>query len=137
MIFRQVVCRILIVTGRGKTMAIKTSEEYYESLKKTHPTTYILGEKVENPHDHPLIKHMVAGVAKTYDLTDDSEGRKKLVTKSDLTGEDTSRFVKFYTSQQDLQDKVEMLKYLSHEIGTCYMRCTGMDAINAVGIETY
>lgn len=118
-------------------MAIKTSEEYYESLKKTHPTTYILGEKVENPHDHPLIKHMVAGVAKTYDLTGDAEGRKKLVTKSDLTGEDTSRFVKFYTSQQDLQDKVEMLKYLSHEIGTCYMRCTGMDAINAVGIETY
>lgn len=118
-------------------MAIKTSEEYYESLKKTHPTTYILGEKVENPHDHPLIKHMVDGVAKTYDLTDDAEGRKKLVTKSDLTGEDTSRFVKFYTSQQDLQNKIEMLKYLSHEIGTCYMRCTGMDAINAVGIETY
>lgn len=118
-------------------MAIKTTEEYYESLRKTHPTTYILGEKVENPHDHPLIKHMVAGVAKTYDLTDDPEGREKLVTKSDLTGEDTSRFVKFYKSQEDLQAKVEMLKYLSHEIGTCYMRCTGMDAINAVGIETY
>ncbi len=118
-------------------MAIKTSEEYYESLRKTHPTTYILGEKVENPHDHPLIKHMVAGVAKTYGLTEESEGKEKLVTKSDLTGEDTSRFVKFYKSQQDLQDKVEMLKYLSHEIGTCYMRCTGMDAINAVGIETY
>ena len=118
-------------------MAIKTKREYYESLRKTHPTTYILGEKVEDPHDHPLIKHMVAGVAKTYGLTEIPEGKEKLVTKSDLTGEDTSRFVKFYKSQKDLQDKVEMLKYLSHEIGTCYMRCTGMDAINAVGIETY
>jgi len=118
-------------------MAIKTREEYYESLRKTHPTTYILGEKVGKPHDHPLIKHMVAGVAKTYDLANDAEGKNKLVTQSDLTGKDTSRFVKFYTSRQDLQDKIEMLKYLSHEIGTCYMRCTGMDAINAVGIETY
>jgi len=118
-------------------MALKTRAQYYEALRATHPTAYILGEKVEKPHDHPLIKHMVAGVAKTYALAEEPEGRSFLVAKSDLTGEDTSRFVKLYKSQQDLRDKVEMLKYLSHEIGTCYMRCTGMDAINAVGIETY
>ena len=118
-------------------MAIRNKSGYYEALSKFHPTAYILGEKVEKAHEHPSIKHMVAGVAKTYDLTDVPEGREKLITKSDLTGEDTSRFVKFYKSQEDLQAKVEMLKYLSHEIGTCYMRCTGMDAIKAVGIETY
>jgi len=49
-------------------MALKTVEQYYESLKDLHPTAYILGEKVENVHEHPLIKHMTAAVAKTYEL---------------------------------------------------------------------
>jgi len=118
-------------------MAIKTPEQYYESLKDLHPTAYILGEKVDNPTEHPLIKHMTAAVAETYKMENDPEGRKHLVTKSDLIGEDVSRFVSFYKSPEDLMAKVRMLKFLSQRIGGCYMRCTGMDAINAVGIEVY
>jgi 4-hydroxybutyryl-CoA dehydratase/vinylacetyl-CoA-Delta-isomerase len=118
-------------------MAVKTVEEYYDSLRNLHPTAYILGEKIENPHEHPLIKHMVAGVAETFKMAYDPEGKKHLVTKSDLTGEEVSRFTKFYTSRDDLLAKVKMLKFLTQRIGTCFMRCTGMDAINAVGIETY
>ena len=116
-------------------MALKTREQYYDSLKGLHPTAYVLGEKVENSYEHPLIKHMVAGVAKTYDLAHDSEGKKYLVAKSELIGEEVSRFVKFYQSPDDLLAKVRMLKFLAQRIGTCFMRCTGMDAMNAVGIE--
>ncbi len=118
-------------------MAIKTPEQYYESLKDLHPTAYILGEKVDNPTEHPLIKHMTAAVAETYRLENDPEGREFLVSKSDLIKEDVSRFVKFYKGPDDLLAKVRMLKYLSQRVGGCYMRCTGMDAINSVGIETY
>jgi len=64
-------------------------------------------------------------------------GKKHLVAESKLIGEEVSRFVKFYESQDDLLAKVRMLKFLAQRIGTCFMRCTGMDAINAVGIETY
>lgn len=118
-------------------MAIKTKDEYHESLKELHPTTYILGEKVEDPYDHPLIRHMVAGVATTYELAHDPEGEKHLVANSELIGEKVSRFVKFYNSRDDLLAKVRMLKFLTQRIGTCFMRCTGMDALNAVGIEAY
>jgi len=118
-------------------VALKTREQYYQSLQKLHPTAYILGQKVDNPYEHPLIKHMVAGVSKTYDLTHDPEGRKNLVVKSKLIGEDVSRFVKFYESSDDLLGKVKMLRFLAQRIGTCFMRCTGMDAINSVAIETY
>ncbi len=118
-------------------MALKTSRQYYESLSNLHPVAYILGEKVENVHEHPLIKHMTAAVAKTFDLANDPEGRQYIITKSDLTGEDVSRFVKFYTSPEDLIAKVRMLKFLAQRIGGCYMRCTGMDAISSVGIELY
>jgi len=118
-------------------MALKTAEQYYQSLKDLHPMTYILGQKVENPYDHPLIKHMLAGVAQTYALAQDPEGKKYLVAESKLIGEEVSRFVKFYESPDDLLAKVRMLKFLAQRIGTCFMRCTGMDATSAVGIEAY
>jgi 4-hydroxybutyryl-CoA dehydratase/vinylacetyl-CoA-Delta-isomerase len=118
-------------------MALKTREQFYESLKDLHPTAYILGEKVENVHEHPLIKHMTAAVAKTYEMEHDEEGKKFLVAQSDLIGEEVSRFVKFYKSPDDLLAKVRMLKFLTQRIGGCFMRCTGMDAINSVGIEAY
>jgi 4-hydroxybutyryl-CoA dehydratase / vinylacetyl-CoA-Delta-isomerase len=118
-------------------MAIKTAQQYMESLKKLHPTAYILGEKVENVHEHPLISHMTAAVARTYEMENDPEGRKFVVTKSDLIDEDVSRFVKFYKSPDDLLAKVRMLKYIAQRIGGCFMRCTGMDALSSVGIEAY
>ncbi len=118
-------------------MAVKTAEEYYQSLAKLHPKAYILGEKVENVYEHPLIKHMLAGVAETFKQAHDPEGRKYLVASSDLIGEEVSRFVKFYKSPDDLITKVRMLKFLAQKIGTCFMRCTGMDAINSVAIEVY
>jgi 4-hydroxybutyryl-CoA dehydratase/vinylacetyl-CoA-Delta-isomerase len=80
---------------------------------------------------------MTAAVGRTFDLAHDPEGRQYLVTQSDLTGEEVSRFVKFYTSPDDLLAKVRMLKYIAQRIGGCYMRCTGMDALSSVGIELY
>ncbi len=118
-------------------MAIKTAEQYYESLKDLHPTAYILGQKVENVHEHPLIKHMTAAVARTYELENDPEGKKHLVTNSKLINEEVSRFVSFYESPDDLLAKVRMLKFIAQRIGGCYMRCTGMDGLNSVAIEVY
>jgi 4-hydroxybutyryl-CoA dehydratase/vinylacetyl-CoA-Delta-isomerase len=118
-------------------MALRTPAQYYKSLEKLHPVTYILGEKVENVYEHPLIRHMVAAVAKTFELENDPEAKKLLVTKSDLVPGEVSRFLSFYKSPEDLLAKVRMLKLMAQTIGGCYMRCTGMDAINSVGIEVY
>jgi 4-hydroxybutyryl-CoA dehydratase/vinylacetyl-CoA-Delta-isomerase len=118
-------------------MTLKTAAQYLASLKKLHPTVYILGERVTNAVEHPLIRGQIAGVAKTFELAHDPDGSKLLVTKSSLTGGEVSRFVKLYESVDDLTTKVKMLKFLSQRVGTCYMRCTGMDAINATAITTY
>jgi 4-hydroxybutyryl-CoA dehydratase/vinylacetyl-CoA-Delta-isomerase len=117
-------------------MALMTGKEYLASLGTLHPTVYILGQKVDNPYDHPLLKPMISGVARTYDLEHDPEGSKYLVTEN-KQGEKVSRFVKFYQSPDDLLAKVRMLRFLSNRIGTCFMRCTGMDGMNAVGTQVY
>jgi 4-hydroxybutyryl-CoA dehydratase/vinylacetyl-CoA-Delta-isomerase len=118
-------------------MAIKTTEEYYQSLKKVNPTAYVLGEKVKNIHAHPLIKGQIAGVAQTYALAADPEGQKLLTADSPLVKGKVNRFVKLYESSDDLVTKIKMLKFISQRVGTCYMRCTGMDAINATGLTTW
>ena len=118
-------------------MALKTAEQYYDSLRQMRPTAYILGEKVADITTHPLTKGQVAGVAQTFSLAHDPEGRKLLVAHSDLIGEEVNRFTKLYESVDDLLTKVRMLKFLSQRTGTCYMRCSGLDALNAVGVVTY
>ena len=118
-------------------MAVKTAQQYLHSLKALHPTVYILGEKVANVYEHPLISHMLNSVALTYELENDPEGKQYLVANSELIGEEVSRFVKFYMSPEDLLSKVRMLKFIAQRIGGCYMRCTGMDAISSVGVEIY
>ena len=118
-------------------MSVMTKSQYYKSLEKLHPAAYVLGQRVENPYEHPLIKHMVAGVARSYELANDPEGKKYIVARSGQTGDEVSRFVKFYDSAEDLLTKVKMLRFIAQRIGTCFMRCTGMDAINAIGVEVY
>jgi 4-hydroxybutyryl-CoA dehydratase/vinylacetyl-CoA-Delta-isomerase len=54
-------------------MALKTVEQYYQTLRAMHPTAYILGEWVKNPSEHPLIKRHCAVVAKTYGLAQEPE----------------------------------------------------------------
>jgi len=118
-------------------MALKTAEQYYASLRQMHPAAYILGERVPNAVDHSLIRGQVAGVAQTYALAQDPEGEKLLIADSRLIGGKVSRFVKLYENVDDLLTKVKMLQFLSQRIGTCYMRCTGMDALNAAAVVTY
>jgi len=118
-------------------MTVKTKEQYYDSLKQMNPTAYILGEKVPDAYKHPLIKGQVAAVAQTYTLAQEPEGRELLVADSSLIDEKVNRFVKLYKSADDLLQKVKMLKYISQRTGTCYMRCTGMDAINSTGVVSY
>jgi len=105
-------------------MALKTAQQYLESLYSLHPTVYILGEKVANPYDHPLLRPMINGVAKTYDLEHDPEGATHLVDKNER-GEQVSRFVKFYQGPDDLLAKVRMLR------STTATRNTGRTTGNA------
>ncbi|MGI6227594.1 MAG: 4-hydroxyphenylacetate 3-hydroxylase N-terminal domain-containing protein, partial [Peptococcales bacterium] len=42
---------------------MKTAQEYIESIKKLKFNVYILGEKVDNPADHPLVKPSLDAVA--------------------------------------------------------------------------
>jgi 4-hydroxybutyryl-CoA dehydratase/vinylacetyl-CoA-Delta-isomerase len=96
-------------------MAMMTGNQYIESLRKRGPITiYLLGEKVENPVDHPIIRASINTVALTYDLAHDPQFSKLMTAKSVLTGNTINRFCHLHTNTEDLQNKVKMQRLLVH-----------------------
>ena len=118
-------------------MALKTPEQYEESLRKLKFKVYLLGERVENPVDHPIIRPSMNSVKMTYALAQDPQHEDLMTATSHLTGQKINRFCHLHRSTEDLVKKVKMQRLLGQKTGACFQRCVGMDAINAVDSVTF
>ncbi|HBX43833.1 MAG TPA: 4-hydroxybutyryl-CoA dehydratase [Deltaproteobacteria bacterium] len=112
-------------------------KQYVESLKALRPRVYYQGEKLDAPYDHPAILPHVKTAAVTYDLAGDPKHADLMTATSHLTGETVSRFTHLFWSVDDLVRKIEMLRLIGQETGTCFQRCVGLDGINAIWSVTY
>jgi 4-hydroxybutyryl-CoA dehydratase/vinylacetyl-CoA-Delta-isomerase len=56
-----------VATADDKT-PIRTGAEYVESLRGRNLKVYLLGELIDEPVDHPVIRPSINAVAETYDL---------------------------------------------------------------------
>lgn len=118
-------------------MALKTKEEYIESLRKLNMKVYMFGELIENPVDHPVIRPSMNSVAMTYELAQQPEYEDLMTATSNLTGEKVNRFTHIHQSTDDLRKKVKMQRLLGQQTASCFQRCVGMDAFNAVYSTTF
>ena len=118
-------------------MAMKTAQEYVESLRKLNTRVYMFGEKVDNWVDHPLIRPSINCIAMTYALAHDERYKDLMTTTSSLTGRTINRFCHVHQSSEDLVKKVKMLRLIGQKTASCFQRCVGMDAFNAVFSTTY
>ncbi|MEM2136328.1 MAG: 4-hydroxyphenylacetate 3-hydroxylase N-terminal domain-containing protein, partial [Candidatus Jordarchaeaceae archaeon] len=118
-------------------MTLKTGKEYIESLRKRRLVVYLLGEKVENPVDHPIIRPSINSLSVTYDVANDPRYQDLATATSHITGERINRFTHIHQSTEDLVKKVKLLRLLGGKTGTCFQRCVGMDALNALSIVTF
>lgn len=118
-------------------MALKSVEEYIESLRKLNMEVYMFGKKVVNPVDDPIIRPSLNSVAMTYELAQKEEYSGLMTTESTLTGEKINRFCHIHHSTEDLIKKVKMQRLMGQKTGTCFQRCVGMDAMNAVYSTTF
>ncbi|KFO66248.1 hypothetical protein ER57_18795 [Smithella sp. SCADC] len=116
-------------------MTLKTANQYEESLRKMNLKVYLLGELVKNPVDHPIIRPSMNSVKMTYALAQDPQHEDIMTAKSHLSGEKINRFCHLYQSTEDLIKKVKMQRLLGQKTASCFQRCVGMDAINAVDVS--
>ena len=118
-------------------MAVKTVEEYVESLRKLKPTAYMFGEKLENVVDNPRIRGGINATGATYELANSEKYRDLFTTVSPFTGERINRFTLPPQSIEDLVCRVKINRILGNHVGTCHQRCTGLDCMSALSIITY
>tara|TARA_Y100000385_G_scaffold291061_1_gene366983 strand:+ start:3675 stop:5201 length:1527 start_codon:yes stop_codon:yes gene_type:complete len=118
-----------------KMKKIVTGEDYVNSLRNRKLNIYLLGEKVDNYVDHPTIRPSINALAKTYDLAVENPDLASVI--SPLTGQRISRFLHVSESAEDLVMQNKMQRKLGQLTGTCFQRCVGMDAFNALHSTTF
>jgi 4-hydroxybutyryl-CoA dehydratase/vinylacetyl-CoA-Delta-isomerase len=111
-------------------MGLKTKEQYIESLRKMNPVVYMFGEKITNVVDNPRIRAGIEATAETYKVAEMPEYRDLVVTKSPLTGEESTDSPfrrpasKTWCARENQPDAGRTLR-------TCFQRCTGLDCLSA------
>ncbi|MFR1724170.1 4-hydroxyphenylacetate 3-hydroxylase family protein [Emergencia timonensis] len=118
-------------------MALMTAAQYIESLRKLNTKVYMFGERIENWVDHPMVRPSINCVAMTYALAQDPQYAELMTVKSQLTGKTINRFANIHQSAEDLKNKVKMQRLLGQKTASCFQRCVGMDAFNAVYSTTF
>ena len=118
-------------------MALITSQQYLESVKKLKPRVYCGGKWVKNLLDNPVTSPWSWPTAAIYALAEDPEDKEVMVAKSHLTGEPINRNLNVARNIHDLDMRQEMALLTSQTVGTCNYRCVGCDALNSLASTTW
>ncbi len=110
-------------------------DTYLKSIKNRNLKIYLMGELVKEPLENPIIKPSIEAMAETYELAV-REPELASVT-SPYTGGKINRFLHIAENNEDLFMQNKMQRKLGQLTGTCFQRCVGMDAFNALHSITY
>ena len=110
-------------------------EEYIRRLRETSREIYLFGEKISDPYKNPVLMATVNAIAKTYELALNPEYKGILTVFEDER--EVNRFLHVESSNEDLVNRVKMMRIVNRELGNCNYRCTGHDTINGLYPTTY
>jgi 4-hydroxybutyryl-CoA dehydratase / vinylacetyl-CoA-Delta-isomerase len=114
---------------------IVDGDDYLASLYGRGTTLYLFGERIDEPADHPIIRPSINALAETYDL---AVREPELCTAhSPYIDAPVNRFLHVVEGPHDLVMKHKMQRRLGQNTGTCFQRCTGLDAISVLHSLTY
>ena len=114
---------------------ITDKNSYLDSIKNRNLKIYLMGELIKEPLDHPIIRPSIEAMAETYELAFREPELASAI--SPYTGESINRFLHIAESNEDLFLQNKMQRKLGQLTGTCFQRCVGMDAFNALHSVTF
>ncbi len=119
-------------------MAVRTYEEYVESLRVMRPNIYKFDQLIQDVTTHPATRRTVEGHGWSYRVAADEKYREMVTTKSHLTGEPISRYLSIIREPEDMYANSKMKRLMFHLTGTCTGgRCAGWTALNAMFSTTW
>ena len=110
-------------------------DTYLKSIKNRNLNIYLMGELVKEPLENPIIKPSIEAMAETYELA--VRDPELASVTSPYTGGKINRFLHIAENNEDLFMQNKMQRKLGQLTGTCFQRCVGMDAFNALHSITY
>lgn len=114
---------------------INSADDYRASLRGRGLAVHLMGERVLEPSDHPVIAPSINAMAASYELAATDPGLA--AADSELIDAAVNRFLHVTGSVADVVAQNHMQRRLGQLTGTCFQRCVGMDAINALFSLTY
>ena len=114
---------------------IRTADDYIQSLRGRRMNVFLMGERVPEPVDHPIIRPSINAMAETYRLA--TEQPNLATVHSSISERPINRFLHVPTSAAELVAKHEMQRELGRRTGTCFQRCVGLDAIGTCHSVTF
>ncbi len=118
-------------------MAIKTREQYLESLRALKPNIYKFGERIEDVTTHPATKRTVESHARCFDAAGDPELEKMYTTTSIFSGEKILRWNSMMQEEGHLISNMKFKRQNYRRTGTCTGAvCVGWNAQNVMWAVT-
>ena len=114
---------------------ITNKDSYLDSIRNRNLKIYLMGELVKEPIEHPIIRPSIEAMAETYELAVREPELASAI--SPYTGKKINRFLHIAESNEDLFLQNNMQRKLGQLTGTCFQRCVGMDAFNALHSVTF
>lgn len=119
-------------------MTMMTAEQYITSIRDLGKrNVYVMGKKVDNIVDHPMIRPSINCCAMTYRLAEKPEYEDLLTATSHMSGKKINRFTHIHQSAADLSSRLKAQRLCGAMTGSCFQRCAGLDAMNATWCVTY
>jgi 4-hydroxybutyryl-CoA dehydratase/vinylacetyl-CoA-Delta-isomerase len=117
------------------TTPLVTGADYVDSLRGRDLRVFYLGERIDDVVDHPVVRPSINAMARTYDLA--VEHPELATAYSSISSRRVNRFLHVAESPQDVVMQNKMQRRLGQDTGTCFQRCVGMDAFNALYSVTF
>ena len=114
---------------------ITSGNDHIESLRGRSVNVHLMGEKIAEPVDHPIIRPSANALKRTYDLA--IEDPDLATAWSPLIEARVNRFLHIVESPEDLVLKNKMQRKMGQLTGTCFQRCAGLDTISVLHSITY
>lgn len=118
---------------------MKTVEQYLDSLRQRKIRLFVRGERIlpEAIIDHPMIAPSIRTISESYRLANLPGWQELMTAYSSFIHDRVNRFTHIFEQPDDLLKKIKMQRVLGRITGTCFQRCVGMDALNALYNTTY
>ena len=119
-------------------MALRTPDEYLESLRRQHPEVYARGGRIDSVVDHPLFASTISCWGTwVIRAAHDPELAPTMVASPDLNGEESHVFWHMATSPEDLTQNLWAARLLSERSPLSGYASIGRDELQSLLMATY